>query len=516
MTPFENTFGIYLFILLPFLLLLIPFYLKRENEAIKMWGKELVANFSKLETKKIKTIRIIFYSLSLISIFVSYAKPQWGEIEQKGFISQLDVIFLVDLSKSMNTSDIKPSRLERTKLEVKSLIEKLEDARMGIVVFSSTPMVLCPLTEDKSALNLLFEIADTSLLPVNGTDIGKGIEESLRLFSYDDDREKIIMIFSDGEDWGSNAFKSASTAYTLKVKIFSIGVGTYKGGIVLDEKSKPIIDPSTLSPAHSFLDSSKLKHIANQTDGRYFEISNDSQNLNELYEELKRIKRREYATNEGVKREEKFSIFALLSFFSLFLTIFLNLKINYKKFLSLFIMSLFPIFIFSQTIYKKSEKGRALFNQGDYASAVEIFREILPKVKNEEKKSILLFNLATSLLKNKNYQESVDTFYAGLQNIPQKYRHRLLYNLSIALYYSNRSAEALSILRDIISNKPEFEEAKLLYEWILKQKKEEPPPPDNSKEPPPPPPPMEELPPPPKDLLQDEISEESLPEMKPW
>ncbi|MCX7829715.1 MAG: VWA domain-containing protein, partial [Acidobacteria bacterium] len=246
--------------------------------------------------------------------------------EKKGILSDLDLVILFDVSKSMNVQDIKPSRLERGRMEIRSLIEKLEGARIGLVAFSSLPIILCPLTEDKGALNILFDIADTSLIPALGTDIGKGIEEALRLFPYEEERSKVLLVVSDGEDMGQSAFKAAGAAQTLSVRIFSLGIGTEKGGVVINKDGKAVIDPDTGREAVSSLDLRKLQHIANATDGRFFEISKESHNINPLLEELMRIKKREYATKEREKREEKFAIFGTIAFLAFLGYIFLPFK----------------------------------------------------------------------------------------------------------------------------------------------------------------------------------------------
>lgn len=319
MNIFSNSFGIYLLLLLPFLFLLIPFNLAAVKSRKEKWGGDLMKHYSFTARRRYKFIKMALFSISLVFLFVAFARPQWGEVEKKTAMSDLDIVLLVDVSKSMNVEDIKPSRLERARMEVRSLIEDLEGARMGLVAFTALPVVLSPLTDDKGALALLFEIADTKLIPALGTDLGKGVEESLRLFSYDEERAKILIVFSDGEDMGNTAFKAAGAAQNLQVKIFSVGLGTTEGGVVKDEKGSAIIDPSTQKEGISSLDPNKLAHIAKQTDGRYFEIGKEGRNLNELKEELARIKKREYATKQKEKREEKFGIFAAGSLILLFL-----------------------------------------------------------------------------------------------------------------------------------------------------------------------------------------------------
>lgn len=175
----------------------------------------------------------------------------------------------------------------------------------------------------------------------------------------------------------------------------------------------------------------------------------------------------------------------------------------------------FPLF--SESPYKASEKARILFEQGKFEEASAIYKELVSKTKETQIKSILQYNLATTLLKMEDFPSAISIFYEGLNSIPPQLKPRLLYNLSHALFKAGRRDEALSVLRDTITLKPDYEEAKLFYEWILKQKPPEPPPPEENKEPPPPPPPiMEELPPPPPELLQDELENIENSSMKPW
>jgi tetratricopeptide (TPR) repeat protein len=182
----------------------------------------------------------------------------------------------------------------------------------------------------------------------------------------------------------------------------------------------------------------------------------------------------------------------------------------------MFLIICFAFSVFAGNLHKDSEKARFLYEEGKFEEASKIYKELVSKTKDEKVKSILKYNLATALLKAGNFSESVSVFYEGLNNIPQELKPRMLYNLAHSLYKSGRRDEALSVLRDAITLKPDYDEAKLLYEWILKQKPPEPPPPEENKEPPPPPPMMEELPPPPPEILQDEMENTQNPSMKPW
>ncbi len=320
MNIFANTWGVYILALLPLLLLMIPLRAASRKKRRGKWGGDLMDNYSFASRRRFRLLKLACTAGALSCVFFAFARPQWGEVERRAAVSDLDMIILFDVSRSMNVEDISPSRLERGKMEVKSLIERTEGCRIGLVAFSSLPLILSPLTDDKGALELLFEIADPKLIPALGTDLGKGLEEALRLFPYDEERARVLIVFSDGEDMGTTAFKAAGAAQNLQVKIFCVGLGTPEGGIVKNEKGDVIVDPSTGADAVSKLDTAKLLQISKVTDGRYFEIGKTGQTLNELRDELSRIKKREYATKQREKREDKFAFFAapaLLLFFIL-------------------------------------------------------------------------------------------------------------------------------------------------------------------------------------------------------
>jgi len=189
-----------------------------------------------------------------------------------------------------------------------------------------------------------------------------------------------------------------------------------------------------------------------------------------------------------------------------------------KRLVVLCLLLMIPLCALAEGFYRKSERARALFEKGEALEAAKVYRELLGTSKQGEVRALIQFDLATSLLKGSAYSEAIEAFYSGLPSAPSHLKPRMLYNLAHALYKSHRRDEALSSLRDAIVLKPDFEDAKLFYEWILLQKPpEQPPPPEDNRQPPPPPPPMlEELPPPPPDMLQDELQQNPDPLMKPW
>ena len=163
--------------------------------------------------KKIKVYkRKVLFKLLLRSIYfflliISLLGPSFGDNKQEVNIIGKDIMILVDLSESMNANDVKPTRLEKIKFEMKKIIDEFSSDRIGIIMFSSEAFVQCPMTYDKNALNLFTETLNTGLVPNSGTDFGPALELSLSKLNDEnsqtnDINSKIILLISDGEDSG--------------------------------------------------------------------------------------------------------------------------------------------------------------------------------------------------------------------------------------------------------------------------------------------------------------------------
>lgn len=168
----------------------------------------------------------LFVSGTLL-VFVALARPQWGykweEVKTRG----IDVVFAVDVSKSMLAEDVKPNRLERAKLAVLDIVNTLGSDRIGLVAFSGQSFLQCPLTLDYDAFRMSLEALDTNVIQRGGTNIAAAISECEAAMG-DADNKKIIVLISDGEELESSALERAKNAAEKGVVIYALGVGSEK------------------------------------------------------------------------------------------------------------------------------------------------------------------------------------------------------------------------------------------------------------------------------------------------
>lgn len=235
-------------------------------------------------------LRSIYFSLLIISLL----GPSFGENQEEVDIVGKDIMILVDLSESMNADDIKPTRLEKVKFEMKKIIDSFSSDRIGIIMFSGEAFMQCPMTYDRNALNLFTETLNTGLVPRTGTDFGPALELSLSKLNDENSRSleinsKVIILISDGEDFGDNTNESLDNIIESNIKLFTIGVGSEKGSKILlgNGKYKKDKDGGVVITK---LNPTSLKETARETGGKYFEISNINNEIDELISEINRIK----------------------------------------------------------------------------------------------------------------------------------------------------------------------------------------------------------------------------------
>ena len=230
--------------------------------------------------------RSLFFALLIISLL----GPSFGESRREVKSVGKDIFILVDLSQSMNANDIQPTRLEKLKFELKNLIEAFSSDRIGIIIFSSEAFTQSPLTYDQNALNLFVETLHTGLVPNAGTDFGPPLTMALEKLNEDDSspltsqQSKIILLISDGEDFGEDTDAVVKDIEDSNIKLFTLGIGTDRGSKILtrggykrDKDGNEVV---------TRLDSRSLKKLANQTDGQYFEINDSNNDINRLINKI--------------------------------------------------------------------------------------------------------------------------------------------------------------------------------------------------------------------------------------
>ena len=272
--------------------------------------------------KRSKLKRILIVAAVFLIIF-SLMRPEWGfkwqEVKRQG----LDILIALDTSKSMLAEDVLPNRLSRAKLAIKDLVKKLHGDRVGLIVFSGTAFLQCPLTSDYNGFLLSLDDVDVDTIPVGGTSLAKAIHTAIDSYEGGKKENKILIIITDGEDLTGGVAKAVDTAKAKNVKIFCVGIGSVAGDLV------PVKDSSGKI---SFLKDSKgnvvktklveavLRKISTATGGLYVRATGAEFGLDFIYEQkLAKLEKKELKSRMEKRYTERFQFPLIVAFLILLL-----------------------------------------------------------------------------------------------------------------------------------------------------------------------------------------------------
>jgi Ca-activated chloride channel homolog len=296
----------------------------RQRFAQKELLKELLAQVDP-RLQRLKTALLLG---AVLFCLLALARPQWGfqwqEVRRKG----LDILVAMDTSKSMLAADVKPNRLERSKLAVRDLTTRLHGDRIGLVAFAGSAFLECPLTVDYSGFLLALEDISVDTIPKGGTSISSAIHEAVRSYAGGMKKYKTLIIITDGEDHEGDVAAAAEAAKKEGVVIYCIGIGTQEGDLVFvdnEEGRKEYVKDSGGNAVKSRLNEEVLQNICRITGGTYVRATSTEFGLELLYnEKLSKIEKTELESKMSKLYTERFQLPLAIGLMLLVLEIFIS------------------------------------------------------------------------------------------------------------------------------------------------------------------------------------------------
>lgn len=280
----------------------------------------------------LRALRAVVLLMGLALAIVALARPQYGSRTKLLRKRGVDVVVVLDFSKSMLAQDVRPSRIERAKAELTRFIAELAGDRIGIVAFAGETMEF-PMTTDYAAAALFFRELVPGDMPVGGTAIGRALtaaqrllERSTRAADAGDKRERIVVLMTDGEDHEGDPVAAAKELADMGAKVFAVAVGSRTG-----EPIPTYADDGTWtgylrgadgSPVVSMLSNegaAKLREVAETTGGKYFEAKRGSVGMDAIRAEMRRMKQTELESRRVTVHEERYALVLLVAFLLLLL-----------------------------------------------------------------------------------------------------------------------------------------------------------------------------------------------------
>lgn len=313
---FGNPYILFLLLMIPIFWVYIGMAKKRRKHNFKSFADARFFVFFLQELSGFHlNLKNFLMVTALFFIIIAAARPSWGKeiqiVQKKG----IDIVVAIDVSKSMDATDIKPNRIERAKDQISLFIDQLKGDRIAIVAFAGRSFVQCPLTDDYGAAHMFLNLLDTEAVSAYGTDIGGAIERSVKLFG-EDNKHKIIIIVSDGEDLETGALDAAKEAAKQNATIYTLGIGSPEGSTI------PLTNSSGDSEyakddqgniVFSKLDISNLTKIAQSADGRFFPITPQQSEIFEILRNINMIEKNKFDSKEYVRYKEQYHLFLIIA-----------------------------------------------------------------------------------------------------------------------------------------------------------------------------------------------------------
>jgi len=447
---------------------------RRKQQLESFVAAPLLSSLTPSVSGRRRLIKKVLLLTAIFCCFLALSRPQYGyrwvDVKHKG----IDILFALDTSKSMLVEDIRPNRLERSKFAILDFVAQLEGDRVGLLPFSGSSYLMCPLTADYHAFEQSLTAVDTTIIPVGGTDIGDAISSAQNVLR-NEANHKILILITDGENLEGDAVAAAKQAQKEHMTIYTVGIGTSEGELIPDTSNGGFIKGRDGSYVKSRLDEQNLITIAETTGGFYVPLGSQGEGLEKIYrEKLALIPKTELAEKRQKVPLERFqwpltlALILLVGEFllsgrkpkSLFPRVLSRLKKNHTTtkriifpvlFLALFSLTAAPL---------KASEAKEAYDAGNYIEAAEHYRQLLEK---DPENLTLAYNLGVTAYKNNLYADALESFEKTLVTDDLTLQEKSYYNLGNTYYRLGENV----LSSDPQSTIQQWEQALVSYEGAL-------------------------------------------------
>ena len=414
--------------------------LGKQRTLAKFLAPTLIASLTSSVSPRKKQLKAVLLSAGIALIVAAVARPQYGYVWQEVKSKGIDVVFAIDTSKSMLAQDIRPNRLERAKLAVLDFIDKMGTDRIGLVAFSGSAFLQCPLTLDYNAFRQSLEILEPGVIPVPGTDIAAAIQIAENAFNKENNF-KILILITDGEDLEENGIAIARQAASRGVRVFTLGVGSKEGEIIpyTDENGRQdYVRDEAGNVVRTRLDEDTLRQISAASNGFYSPLGALGEGLETVYSlGLEEMPRQELNARMNKQAIERYQWVLAAGIFLLILEWMVGtrrrsarIKRGTQKAIAT-LLTLGFILSFSNDLQADPYKAQKHLRKGEFVEAEALYRAAIEEDPEDMR---LQYNLGISLYRQGKYADAVTIFEKALESPDPELQADILYNMGNATY----------------------------------------------------------------------------------
>ena len=311
---------------------------RRAQNRFAQYG--LMEKLSPHRSKFKPALKLLMLSLGIALLIIGLVNPKIGTQLETVKREGVDIVFAVDVSKSMLAEDVAPNRLEKSKRLVSAIINHLASDRVGIIAYAAQAIPQLPITTDYGAAKMFLQALNTDMLSSQGTALDAALDLSGTYFDDEDQTNRVVFLISDGEDHSEEGASAAQRASDMGIKIFTFGVGSDEGGPIpikrkgVVESYKKDMQGETVITKRNVL---ILQEIAAAAEGEYTDGNDTQAVVDFVTETLKNMDKKEFDAKKYVSYKDQFQTFLLAGFLLILLELFLfETKTKWVQSLNLF------------------------------------------------------------------------------------------------------------------------------------------------------------------------------------
>ena len=330
MLVFASYRFLWLLLLVPLIPVLYAVALALRKRRIRRFGDpKMVAHLMPHYSRAKGWVRIILFTLAFFFFVIGLSRPQIGAKLSERQTKGAEIMICLDVSNSMLAQDYTPCRLERAKLAISSLVDKLHDDRIGLIIFAGSSFVQLPVTTDYVSAKMFLSSIDAGSVPVQGTAIGDAIHTAMKSFSAQSEKSRVIILISDGENHEDDAVAAAKEAAQAGIRIYTVGVGSAAGqpipvdGELLRDKDGNIVV--------THLDEKTLRQIAEAGGGAYIQAGNEEFGLNPIINDIRAMEGELFSSVVFEEYDEQYMYFFAIALILLVIEMLVGERKNARK-----------------------------------------------------------------------------------------------------------------------------------------------------------------------------------------
>lgn len=304
---------LYLLILVPVIPIAFAVMRRLRRSRIRRFGDEALVNELMPSVSGAKDwARVILFTLGFFFFVIGLCRPQIGAKLSERKSRGAEVMIALDVSNSMLAQDYTPNRLDRAKLAISRITDRLKEDRIGLIIFAGTSFVQLPITADYVSAKMFLSNISTESVPVQGTAIGDAIHTAIRSFSLESEKSRAIIIISDGENHEDDATAAATQAREAGITVYTIGVGSVQGQPI--PVNGELLKDSEGNIVVTKLNEQALKEVAAAGGGAYVHAGMDEFGLNPIVDDIKAMEEEEFSSVVFEEYDEQYMYFFAFAF----------------------------------------------------------------------------------------------------------------------------------------------------------------------------------------------------------